>query len=207
MSIQDAYDDWSASYDRDENLTRDLDRLVTQQALGNRAVNTVLEAGCGTGKNTQFFAATGRRVCAMDFSRGMMEIARAKIQTTNLDFVLADITRPWPCEANAFNLVSCNLILEHIRELPPVFSEAARVLARDGTFFICELHPFKQYQGRKAVFSREAGEIEIEAFVHHISDFTRAAATAGLNLIQLNEHWHELDEGKPPRLVSLLFGK
>ncbi|MEH1985744.1 MULTISPECIES: hypothetical protein [unclassified Nostoc] len=33
MSIQAAYDNWSATYDADENLTRDLDRIVTRETL------------------------------------------------------------------------------------------------------------------------------------------------------------------------------
>jgi malonyl-CoA O-methyltransferase len=47
----------------------------------------------------------------------------------------------------------------------------------------------------------------VEAFVHHISDFTNAASASGLQLVILNEYWHPADQGKPPRLVSLLFQK
>jgi hypothetical protein len=33
MSIQSAYNEWSESYDTDENLTRDLDQKVTRETL------------------------------------------------------------------------------------------------------------------------------------------------------------------------------
>ena len=47
----------------------------------------------------------------------------------------------------------------------------------------------------------------MDAFVHHISDFTNAASDSGLKLLKLNEYWHETDENKPPRIVSFLFEK
>ena len=43
MSIQQAYDDWSTSYDSDENLTRDLDREVMAKMLGQRRCRAVLD--------------------------------------------------------------------------------------------------------------------------------------------------------------------
>ena len=49
--------------------------------------------------------------------------------------------------------------------------------------------------------------IEVDVFIHHISDFTNAAEATGLKLVKLNEYWHEADENKPPRLVSFIFEK
>lgn len=205
MSVRDAYDDWSASYDADRNLTRDLDQHVTMQVLGGRHFDAILEAGCGTGKNTAFYAQVGGTVSAMDFSYGMIVRARGKVQAGNARFLLADLTRPWPWKAGSFDLAACNLVLEHIEDLSVAFAQAARVLRAGGSFFVCELHPFRQYQGRQAVFSGEQGEIKVPAHVHHISDFTRAAAENGLKLVDVGEWWHEEDTGKPPRVVSFLF--
>lgn len=205
MSVQDAYDDWSASYDADRNLTRDLDAQITREMLGDRHFGSILEAGCGTGKNTAFYAQIADAVSAMDFSYDMIVRAREKVQVGNVRFLLADLTRLWPWREGCVDLVACNLVLEHIEDLSFVFGEAARVLRGGGSFFVCELHPFRQYQGKQAVFSGEKGEIKIPAYVHHISDFTRAAEENGLRLGDLREWWHEEDAGKPPRTVSFLF--
>jgi malonyl-CoA O-methyltransferase len=97
--------------------------------------------------------------------------------------------------------------VEHIEDLSFVFSEAARTLRSRGNFFVNELHPFRQYDGKKARFSRKDEKIEVEAFVHHISDFFRAATQAGLVIITLEEFWHETDQGKQPRILSMLFEK
>ena len=84
-----------------------------------------------------------------------------------------------------------------------------RVLEQGGTFLIDELHPFRQYEGRKARFTRGEGEIEVPAFLHNISDFVKAASSNGLRLAMLNERWHPEDayENKPPRIVSFIFEK
>jgi malonyl-CoA O-methyltransferase len=207
MEIQDAYNGWSDIYDTDINLTRDLDSFVTRSLLANRQFDSTLEIGCGTGKNTVFFAQIGTNVHALDFSEGMIQKAKGKVQSENVRFEMADITKSWPCEDNAYDLISCNLVLEHIEDLSHIFAETSRTLRQNGIFLLNELHPFKQYSGSGARFETNSGTVEVDAFVHHISDFMHAAESNGLTLSIFNEHWHEEDEGKPPRLVSFLFEK
>ena len=209
MSIQNAYDEWSQTYDRDENLTRDLDKQVLKEMLANLHLDSsILEIGCGTGKNTVFLAPIAASVHAIDFSKGMIEQARRKVQAGNVRFSIADLTQTWPCEDEAYDLIVCNLVLEHIRDLSFIFEESFRVLRREGKFLVNELHPFRQYEGKKARFQRGDQVTEIPAFVHHISDFVRAASEHGLRLANLKEWWHEEDhQGKPPRLISFLFEK
>ena len=205
MTIQDAYTDWSATYDSDRNLTRDLDQRVAREQLTKRRCKSILELGCGTGKNTPLLASIGAQVHALDFSAGMIEKARAKVTSPNVTFEIADITRRWPSNDQSCDLIVCNLVLEHIEDLNFIFAEASRVLVEGGRFFVCELHPFRQYLGTQARFQRADDTRHIEAFTHHVTDFTDAAAANGLLLIELNEWWHEQDEGKAPRLISFLF--
>ncbi len=207
MNIQRAYDEWSVNYDADENLTRDLDARITREALSGGHFKSVLELGCGTGKNTVFFAQIADSVHALDFSQGMIEKARQKVQAGNVRFEQADLTQPWPCADSAYDLVSCNLVLEHIADLSHIFAEAARALAPQGRFLVNELHPFKQYRGAKARFERGEEIVEVDAFVHHISAFLHTAETHGLTLVRFDERWHEADVDKPPRIASFLFEK
>ena len=207
MSIQNAYNEWSQSYDTDQNLTRDLDQQVTRDTLASLQFESILEIGCGTGKNTAFLVEIGIQVHALDFSEGMIAKAAEKVKAGNVKFSVADLTQRWPCEDESYDLIVCNLVLEHIEDLSFIFSEAFRVLVEGGTFLINELHPFRQYQGKKARFDRGEGMVEVPAFVHHISDFVNTASDHGLLLEKLNEWWHEQDQGKPPRIVSFLFEK
>ena len=207
MNIQQAYTDWSATYDQDRNLTRDLDEIVTRETLANLRCSSILEIGCGTGKNTALLARLGRQVSAIDFSVGMIEKAREKISLDNVRFAVADITQPWPGKDQSVDLVVCNLVLEHISDLAFIFAEASRVLGDVGRFFVSELHPFRQYQGTQARFQRQQERTLIPAFVHHISDFVDAAAANKLALAGMKEWWHQEDKDKPPRLVSFMFVK
>jgi ubiquinone/menaquinone biosynthesis C-methylase UbiE len=207
MSIQNAYNQWSEIYDSNENLTRDLDQLLTRKAFAGQHFDSILELGCGTGKNTEYLIQIGEKVHALDFSEGMIEKAKAKVPGDHVTFSVTDLTKPWPCENEAYDLISCNLVLEHIEDLSHIFAEAARTLQAGGKFFINELHPFKQYRGTKARFEKGEEVIEVDAFVHHISDFTNAATDHGLMLLTLNEYWHADDQNKPPRIVSFLFQK
>ena len=207
MSIRQAYSDWSATYDLDRNLTRDLDQAVTKNTLANLHCRSVLELGCGTGKNTALLAEIGERICAIDFSPSMIGKARDKLRLDNVSFEVADITKPWPCESESYDLIVCNLVLEHIRDLSLIFAEAFRVLVAPGRFFLCELHPTRQYAGKQASFQRNGKMTPIEAFVHHLTDFTDAANNCGFSLQSMKEWWHEEDWNKPPRLVSFMFEK
>src|SRR5216684_4327423 len=127
MNIQQAYTDWSSTYDQDRNLTRDLDEIVTRETLASLCCDSILEIGCGTGKNTALLAQIGQHVKAIDFSSGMIEKAREKPSLDNVTFAAADLTQPWPCDDQSIDLISCNLVLEHISEF--IHAGAANNLA------------------------------------------------------------------------------
>jgi ubiquinone/menaquinone biosynthesis C-methylase UbiE len=207
MDIQNAYNEWSGIYDSNRNFTRDLDAQVTRKTLAGKRFQSTLELGCGTGKNTVFLAGISERLHALDFSEGMIQKAREKVKSDNVRFEMADLTQRWNCDDSAYDLIASNLVLEHIADLSHIFSEAARTLTPGGIFLINELHPFKQYGGTKARFERGAETVEVDVFVHHISEFINTAQSCGLKLLKFSEYWHAEDAGKPPRLVSFVFGK
>ena len=207
MTIQNAYNQWAQTYDTDDNLTRDLDAVVTKNALENVHVKAILELGCGTGKNTLLLAQLADTVIALDFSQEMLAKASAKINIPAVRFFQTDLTEPWPRLGHAIDLIVCNLVLEHIEDLAFIFSEAARVLGAGGRFFISELHPFKQYRGTQARFTQGGKTTLVQAYAHHTSDFLRAAFASGFDLVELGEWWHDNDVDTPPRLISFMFEK
>ena len=206
MSIEKAYDHWSSQYDSNKNKTRDLDGQVTRNVLGNLKFNSVLELGCGTGKNTEWFQTRANSILAVDFSDKMLQQAKEKISVEKVSFQKADITTDWDWSSEKYDLVTCNLILEHIEDLDFVFEQSYSKMNSGGHFFISELHPFKQYSGTKARFTAGEKLIELETYTHHISEFLAAAENAGFQLKNLKE-WFDEEVNKPPRILSLLFLK
>lgn len=205
-NVQGAYNQWADQYDSMENKTRDLDKIAAQTRLtGNYP--SILEFGCGTGKNTEWLASKAEKLTAVDFSELMINKAKEKVKNANVLFLTADITKAWPFEENSFDLLTCNLILEHVENLDFIFSEAARVLKTSGCFFVSELHPFKQYQGGKARFKQEDELIVLDCYMHHTSDFFESATKNNFVCIDLKEWFDDNDRTQIPRLISFLFCK
>lgn len=207
MSIQQHYNQWSDTYDEVENKTRDLEKKAGMKMLDGIRWDKVLELGCGTGKNTEWLSERTERHLAVDLSEGMLEKAREKVTSENVVFQQADITRSWQFVAEKVDLVTCSLILEHVEDLNFIFSEAAKVLRSRGHFYICELHPYKQYSGSKARFETEEGTQVLQCFVHHVSDYTHAAVKNGFIIETVEEWFDDDDRSNPPRLLSFLFRK
>jgi len=207
MTTQSDYDNWSDKYDTQVNKTRDLDKKATIEILSKYSFENIIELGCGTGKNTQWLVEKAQKIIGLDFSEGMLSVAREKSFPPSVTFQQADITKQWCIPDNGINnidLITCSLTLEHINNLDLIFMEAKKNLVKGGIFFISELHPYKQYQGSKAKFEESTNETkELEVHVHHISEYLSGAFHAGFDLIELNE-WFD-DNKKTPRLVSFVF--
>lgn len=123
MSISKAYNSWSVQYDTNENKTRDLDKKVTIETLSDYNFSTVLELGCGTGKNTKFLLTKAEHVIGLDFSEGMLEKARKKITSDKVVFQQADLTKEWEVQNEFSDLITCSLTLEHIKDLDFIFEK------------------------------------------------------------------------------------
>lgn len=209
MSIDAAYDAWAPSYDSQPNRTRDLDAAVARALTPAGPLGLLVEAGCGTGKNTAHYAATAAAVLALDFSPGMLALARERITDAHVRFAQADLLAAWPAAARDADRVCFHLVLEHIADLHAVLAHAAAALRPGGDVVISELHPARQYRGSQAHYLDAAGNpVPVTAHVHHLSDYLAAAGAAGLSLRQLEEYWHRQDDRQgPPRLLALRLGK
>ena len=207
MSTQKLYDQWSPTYDTVENKTRDLEKVACESVLADVPFTRVIELGGGTGKNTPWLAGRAGHVVSVDFSEEMQAIAKAKIKNTNVEFSIADVREEWDFGDFEPDLITCSLILEHVEDLNFVFAQARRTLSRAGHFYICELHPFKQYEGSKARFESDDGLHVTECFQHHITEYTSGALANDFVIARMDEWFDDPDRITTPRLVSFLFRK
>ena len=90
--VSQAYDVWSTSYDFNTNPTRDLSETILRSNFVEKYLTEsrsldILEIGCGTGRNTEFFvekfSSKIGSYSAVDISEGMMNKAKQKIKTLN----------------------------------------------------------------------------------------------------------------------------
>ena len=207
MNTRQAYNSWASRYDSNDNKTRDLEALALRESLAGISFDSCLEIGCGTGKNTSWFAEKAKQVTAVDLSEEMLVKAREKIHSSHVRFLQADITVPWSFREGGYDLVSFSLVLEHISDLEPVFKETAAALNTGGYMYIGELHPFKQYTGTKARFETDEGLQVVECFNHAVSDFTQLARKHGLAIVDINEYFDNNDRNEIPRILVILLRK
>jgi ubiquinone/menaquinone biosynthesis C-methylase UbiE len=207
MNIAAGYKVWSEIYDTNENKTRDLEAISLKENLANIHFESCLEIGCGTGKNTVWLETKAKHITAVDLTPAMVEKAKAKVQTQNVHFEIADINQAWNFTKHAYDLATFSLVLEHIEYIDPVFEKLAKCIKTNGYVYIGELHPFKQYAGSKARFDTEQGEQVIDCFNHHISELMDAGAAHGFNVVKLKEYFDDGDRTSIPRILSILFQK
>lgn len=206
MNVQQAYNSWSETYDAVENKTRDIEAKALRKSVSGENLD-ILEIGCGTGKNTEFLQTKAASLIGADFSTEMLQKAKVKIRSENVEFRQMDLREDWNFADNSFDLITCSLALEHIENIDFVFAQAARVLRNGGRFYIGELHPFKQYNGTKARFETGSGVFELECFVHHISEFFEAGRKNNFDVIELKEWFDDDDKTQIPRLLTMIFRK
>jgi len=206
MQNKEAYNQWSATYDEVTNKTRDKEAIAFRAILSKHKFSDVIELGCGTGKNTEWLCERSKHVLAVDFSEEMVNAAKKKISSTNVDFVIADITTPWSFINRKVDLVTCSLILEHIENIDLIFQEVSQHLEKSGIFYIGELHPFKQYMGSKARFERDSELFVLECYTHHVSEYMNAAMSNHFSCLTIAE-WFDDEDRSTPRIISFVFQK
>ena len=205
MKIENDYNRWAFKYDRDINPTRDLDKIVTKKSLYNINFSSVLELGCGTGKNTKWLITRTKELVGIDFSKNMLKIAKKKVRSKRAIFINADLNKQWNIKKGSFDLGTINLVLEHIKELDHIFISLFSKLKKGGKCFICEIHPKKQLNGSKARFKINKIETTLDTFPHSEKDYIQSAEMAGFRLLD-KSNWYD-KKSQIPRLLSLLFEK
>jgi len=207
MNIEQAYNNWAGQYDTNQNKTRDLDAQTTILTLDKFEFSKVIELGCGTGKNTSYLLKKADKIIGLDFSQNMLDKAKEKIQDDRVEFQKADLNKEWKIEDSFADLITCSLVLEHIKNLEFVFNQANKKLKPGGLFYVSELHPFKQYSGSKAKFENEKGIQKLETYVHHISEYLTAAKNHGFELVEFKEWFDDQNKHDIPRLIGIVWKK
>lgn len=109
---------------------------------------TVLDAGCGSGRDTNYFASLGFIVTGIDLSTGLLSYARehADPNATFIEMDLRDITLPGTFDG----IWACASLLHLTREeIVPVLHKFHSLLTTNGTLFLL----MKEGMGEKLVTS------------------------------------------------------
>jgi ubiquinone/menaquinone biosynthesis C-methylase UbiE len=135
--------------------------------------------------------AAGAAVTGVDFSLGMLKVARDR--HPDVPLVQADLQATWPFRDGAFDVVLCALVGEHLDQLDVVTREMRRVLAPGGRVVFSVYHPAMAEAGKEANFQREGTEYRLGAVRHTLEDYVSAFEQAGFGEISVDEYVGDAD--------------
>jgi SAM-dependent methyltransferase len=139
-----SYDQFAAAYaaDNEANAYNALyERPAMLALLGEIGGKRVLDAGCGAGVLAEAMLARGAEVTGIEVSRGMAELARARLGDRATVHV-GDLGRPLAMFADGtFDLVAASLVLHYLEHWEPTLREFARVLVPGGAVALSTHHP------------------------------------------------------------------
>lgn len=120
------------------SVIKDMDSYEATLAHTRTYLNqdqSVLEIGCGTGTTALKLAASVGRITASDFSQGMIDIARQKVQTQGIDNVDCIVAAPGDGTIKGpYDAVLAFNLLHLIQDLPDALNNVASMLPKDGLF-------------------------------------------------------------------------
>ncbi len=184
--VRDGYDRWAASYDATQNPLVSLDRRYTLRALDPRPGEWVLDAGCGTGAHLERLSAARSRAVGLDFSDGMLRVARRAAPGAAL--ARADLNRDFPVRRGAFDALLSALVSEHLTDLRRFFRESFVALRRGGRLIFSAFHPELARSGIEANFERDGTEYRLGAERHTVDDYLNAISEAGFERLEWREY-------------------
>ncbi len=125
-------------YYRDE-----LNNPAIFRLLGNVKGQLVLDLACGEGYNARILARKCAKVTGVDFSTKLIELARIEEEKEKLgiDYHIADAADLSKFPSNYFDIVTCFMALQDIKDYGKAVSEVARVLKDKNRFVFSIPHP------------------------------------------------------------------
>lgn len=163
----DAAESWADFVRKGKDYYRDeLNNPATFQLIGDIRGRRVLDLACGEGYNTRILARKGAEVTGVDFSEKMIELAKQEEtkEKLSIDYYVLDAANLKQFPSNHFDLVTCFMSFQDIKNYKGTISEVARVLRDCGRFVFSIPHPcFEKIVAkgkRVSAESRYFGEIK-----------------------------------------------
>ena len=180
-----AYDIWSASYDRQPgNLMLDLDEIVFTNLVQhvNLKNKRVADIGCGTGRHWQkLYDRKPGIIIGFDVSAGMLLQLKRKfpdaltLRTTDnrLDAVPAAFV----------DCIVSTLTIAHIKDIDEAIAAWAGVLKEGGDLLITDFHPEILAKGGKRSFRHEGKSLAVINYIHQLEQVKSIFKKYGLTVI------------------------
>jgi SAM-dependent methyltransferase len=162
-----------------------MDSRHTIKLLAPAQNELILDAGCGTGRNLKQLREAGSKPVGIDFSEGMLRVARR--EHSDVPLALADLEQPLPFVTATFDAVLCALIGEHLSNLSAVFREFYRLLKQHGRLIFSVYHHAMSAAGIEANFERSGIEYRLGAVHYSVDEHVHLLEDVGFSEIRVLE--------------------
>jgi 2-polyprenyl-3-methyl-5-hydroxy-6-metoxy-1,4-benzoquinol methylase len=117
----------------DSTVAVDVQKLYAQFLPRVKAQGKILDAGCGSGRDSKHFLDLGYQVCAFDANESLVSLASNHLRQP---VTLAKFDT-FACEPNSFDGIWACASLLHVEaeSLPSVFIHLSKLLKADGVFY------------------------------------------------------------------------
>lgn len=164
------FDRWAESYGEEANPFHSLDRRALEYLLPSLAGRTVLDIGCGNGRNFELLIEKGcTQIHGVDMSSQMLAHARKTYGSViNLHHGCCESLT---FKDASFDVAVCSLVFGYIRNPRLFFQEVHRILRPGGTFILTDIHPEtslrlrwkRSFQQAKQTYSVEWNQVPLES--------------------------------------------
>ncbi|KAI1137842.1 S-adenosyl-L-methionine-dependent methyltransferase [Hypoxylon sp. FL0543] len=214
LPTNEAYDRWAAVYDTDGNFLQALDTIELKELFPRflRSIRSptpwrIVDLGCGTGRNTTLLLTVPdiEEVIALDSSKGMLEVARSRLQqkvdgagslniepgrtVPNLRLEVFDMLvspSPPPSAQQADGVIS-TLVVEHV-PLSTFFAHISQMLRPGGVLLLTNMHAHMGGISQAGFVDAETGEkIRPTSYAHTVADVLAEAKRWGLEVEEAGE--------------------
>jgi len=142
---------------------------------------TVLDAGCGTGRYLELIRSRNARAIGIDRSQAMLSCA-----TRPAALIRGDLCA-LPLETGSVDAVVCALALGDVADLALAIAEFARVVRPGGLLLYSVVHPDGGPAGWTRTFDTPDGQRHVASYWHSRANHERSLAAAGFRIDALCE--------------------
>ena len=115
------------------------------KALGDVTGRRVLDIGCGEGRFCRLLAGLGAEVTGIDLTEALIDRARS-LAAGREAYLVGDAEDLADLDSESFDLAVSYIVMVDLFDYQSAVDAAYRVLAPDGRFVVCNIHPMRLSQ-------------------------------------------------------------
>ena len=171
-------------------------RIITPDIISAITNKNVLDLGCGAGADAEFYTQKGLSYYGLDASKEMCELAKQNINVSEIKN--ESFSGKTSYSDSQFGLIVSKYAIQTTEYIAPVYTEASRLLDKNGYFIFLVVHPIRQFIEKKKkgkdYYKKEvvesviySGKIIVSEPSHTLSEYINKEFLDNFSLVNLFE--------------------